>query len=93
MPTLDGRVSLKIPAGNPDGQTCSGCGVRASTSPRSEVVALAICICRVVVETPVKLSKKQKELLREFDGESEAKQSPKRSTWFEGVKHFIDSLT
>ena len=48
--------------------------------------------CRVTVETPVNLSKSQKELLKEFAGESHSKQSPKQTSWFEGVKSFIDDL-
>ena len=49
-------------------------------------------LCRVVLETPVKLSKRQKELLREFETESSDKQSPQRANWFEGVKRFFDGL-
>ena len=49
--------------------------------------------CRVTVETPVKLSKRQKELLQEFAGESDAKQSPKQTGWFYNVKRFVDTLT
>ncbi len=92
VPTLDGRVSLKIPEETQTGKMfrLRGKGVNVTQVRGGGIGDL---YCRVVVETPVKLSKKQKELLREFDGESEAKQSPKRSTWFEGVKHFIDSLT
>jgi molecular chaperone DnaJ len=92
VPTLDGRVSLKIPEETQTGKLfrLRGKGVNVTQVRGGGVGDL---YCRVAVETPVKLSKKQKELLREFDGESNAKQSPKRSSWFEGVKQFIDSLT
>jgi len=92
VPTLDGRVSLKIPEETQTGKMfrLRGKGVNVTQVRGGGIGDL---YCRVVVETPVKLSKKQKELLREFDSESNAKQSPKRSTWFEGVKQFIDSLT
>lgn len=92
VPTLDGRVNLKIPEETQTGKLfrLRGKGVNVTQVRGGGVGDL---YCRVAVETPVKLSKKQKEMLREFDGESHAKQSPKRSSWFEGVKQFIDSLT
>jgi molecular chaperone DnaJ len=92
VPTLDGRVNLKIPEETQTGKLfrLRGKGVNVTQVRGGGIGDL---YCRVVVETPVKLSKKQKELLREFDGQSNEKQSPKRSTWFEGVKQFIDSLT
>jgi molecular chaperone DnaJ len=52
-------------------------------------------MCRVVVETPVNLSKKQKELLEEFKStmtDSGDKHSPRQSSWFEGVKNFFDDM-
>jgi molecular chaperone DnaJ len=52
-------------------------------------------LCKVVVETPVNLTKRQKELLEElqqsFD-EGGAKQSPRKNSWFEGVKSFFDDM-
>jgi molecular chaperone DnaJ len=92
VPTLDGRVNLKIPEETQTGKLfrLRGKGVNVTQVRGGGIGDL---YCRVVVETPVKLSKKQKELLREFDGQSNEKQSPKRSNWFEGVKQFIDSLT
>ena len=53
-----------------------------------------ILICRMQVETPVKLSSEQKDLLKNF-GESlqdGAKHSPKSSRWFDGVKKFFDGM-
>jgi molecular chaperone DnaJ len=92
VPTLDGRVNLKIPEETQTGKLfrLRGKGVNVTQVRGGGIGDL---YCRVAVETPVKLSKTQKELLREFDGESNAKQSPKRSSWFEGVKKFVDSLT
>jgi molecular chaperone DnaJ len=52
-------------------------------------------LCRAVVETPVKLNKEQKTLLEDFrkslggDGNS---QSPRQTSWFEGVKSFFDDM-
>ena len=53
-------------------------------------------LCRVVVETPVNLSKRQKELLDELRstlGEGGRSQSPRQTSWFEGVKNFFDDMT
>lgn len=49
----------------------------------------------MVVETPVHLTKRQKELLNEFREITEShgsKQNPRKSGWFDGVKNFVDSL-
>ena len=53
-------------------------------------------LCRVVVETPVKLNRQQKEMLREFDetmGDDEHRQSPKSSSWLDSVKEFFEGMT
>ena len=51
-------------------------------------------MCRVLVETPVKLSAKQKELLRELDGtmKDNKKHSPQAHSWLDGVKQFFDGM-
>ena len=92
VPTLDGRVSLSIPEATQTGKLfrLRGKGVNVSQVRGGGIGDLYV---RVTVETPVHLSKRQKELLREFEGESGDKQSPKRTSWFDGVKQFIDSLT
>ena len=48
-----------------------------------------------VVETPVKLTDKQKELFEELRASlnGNAKHSPKEKSWFDGVKDFFDGLT
>ncbi len=92
VPTLDGRVTLKIPEGTQTGRLfrLRGKGVNTTQVRGGGTGDL---YCRVTIETPVHLSARQKELLREFDGQSDDKQSPKRTTWFDGVKKFIDALT
>jgi molecular chaperone DnaJ len=54
-------------------------------------------LCRVVVETPVNLTSKQRELLKEFEttfqGEEGAKHSPRSSNFLDGVKAFWDRMT
>jgi molecular chaperone DnaJ len=49
--------------------------------------------CHILIETPVKLTDKQKELLEEFDKLTEAggaKHSPQSKSWMDKVKEFFD---
>jgi molecular chaperone DnaJ len=51
--------------------------------------------CRVVVETPVNLSREQKDLLQQFEDslqKSGKHHHPREETWFDGVKRFFTSL-
>ncbi|GAA5213775.1 molecular chaperone DnaJ [Corallincola platygyrae] len=92
VPTLDGRVVLKIPAETQTGRMfrMRGKGVK---SVRSNSVG--DLMCKAVVETPVKLTAKQKELLQELDEsfKGSTKHKPKETGFFEGVKRFFDDLT
>ena len=47
-------------------------------------------MCRVVIETPVKLSRRQRELMEEFRTtlEGDSCHSPNATGWYEGVKRF-----
>jgi molecular chaperone DnaJ len=90
VPTLSGKASLKVSEGTQSGQQfrLKGKGVKSVRGG-----AVGDLICRVIIETPVKLSKKQKELLQAFDDSmkgSHSKHSPKNSTWLDAVKKFFD---
>jgi len=63
--TVDGTVRMKVPAGTQSGTDfkLSGHGV-----PHLRSDSRGPHIVTIVVDTPTKLSKKQKELLQEFDG-------------------------
>ncbi|EWH09882.1 chaperone protein DnaJ [Catenovulum agarivorans DS-2] len=92
VPTLDGKVKLKIPSETQTGRMfrMRGKGVR---SVRGGIEG--DLICKVVVETPVNLTDSQKELLRQLDSEMEegsAKHRPKETGFFDGVKRFFDDL-
>lgn len=95
VPTLDGRVKLKVPPETQTGRLfrMRGKGVRSVRA----VGGHGDLLCRVVVETPVKLSDRQKQLLQElsdsFSGPYGNKNSPKSKTFFDGVKNFFDDLT
>jgi molecular chaperone DnaJ len=87
VPTLDGRVKLKVPAETQTGKLfrLRGKGV---TPIRGN--APGDLMCRVVLETPVSLTAKQKELLKEFQTTMAGdKHSPRQSSWFEGMKNFF----
>ena len=92
IPTLDGRVKLRIPAETQTGKLfrLRGKGVQPVRGG-----SVGDLLCRAVVETPVNLNGEQKELLEKFRtslGEG-GDQSPRQSSWFDGVKNFLkDSI-
>ena len=94
VPTLDGRVKLKIPA-----ETQTGKIFRMKSKGVKSVRGglQGDLMCHIVVETPVKLSEKQKELLKEFGeslgGKRGEKNSPRSKSFLDGVKKFFDDLT
>ncbi|MGH8511406.1 MAG: molecular chaperone DnaJ [Gammaproteobacteria bacterium] len=90
VPTLNGRVTLKIPAETQTGKVfrLKGKGVKAVRE--REVGDL---LCRVMVETPVHLNSEQKDLLRAFAGTMKTERhSPQESSWLDGVKRFCDEM-
>lgn len=90
IPTLDGRVKLKIPAETQSGKLfrLRGKGV---TPVRGG--AAGDLLCRVQVETPVNLNSNQKDLLMKFqESLTGEKHSPQKKTWFEGVKRFFEDI-
>lgn len=90
VPTLDGRVKLKIPAETQSGKLfrLRGKGV---TPVRGG--AAGDLLCRVQVETPVNLNAKQKDLLMKFqESLTGEKHSPQKKSWFEGVKRFFEDI-
>jgi len=94
VPTLDGRVNLKVPEETQTGRMFRMRGKGVKSVRGGSVGDLLV---KLVVETPVKLSSRQKELLREledsFGGEGGHKHKPKSEGFFNGVKKFFDDLT
>ena len=91
VPTLEGHVSLKIPA-----ETQSGRVFRLRDKGVKPVRggSRGDLFCRVVVETPVKLNSDQRELLRKFEESLQkdaGKHAPRGESFFEGVKRFFSS--
>lgn len=93
VPTLDGRVKLKIPAGTQTEKTfrLRGKGVKpVRGGPVGDLLT------KVRVETPVHLNNEQRELLQNFhdtiSGSNAQKHSPQAHSWLDGVKKFFDDL-
>ena len=86
VPTLDGKVSFDIPEGTQTGTTFTlpGKGIPYVGSSRRRGDELFT----VVVETPTRMTKEQKELLRQLDGAME--ETPKRKKFFDTLKDFFD---
>lgn len=88
VPTISGKVVLKIPAETQAGSVfrLRGRGLQATAQARTGDL-----LCEVVIETPVKLSSKQKKLLEELRASLEDKNSPKASGWYQSIKSFFQS--
>jgi len=90
IPTLEGSARIRIPAETQSGKAfrLRGKGIRGVRSQTPGDL-----YCHVVVETPVHLTERQKELLREFDALSRkdaARHTPRAKSWFEKVKEFFE---
>ena len=92
VPTLSGKVKLKVPAETQSGKLfrLRGKGVAPVRGG-----ATGDLLCRVVLETPVNLSAEQRGFLEQFDESlaGKSKHSPRTTSWFDGVKKFFDNLT
>jgi molecular chaperone DnaJ len=93
VPTLDGRVALKVPA---ETQTGALFRLRGKGITSVHGGGAGDMLVRVVVETPVNLSREQRELLEQFaaslTGASEAPQQPRESSWLDGVRKFFEDM-
>ena len=90
VPTLSGKVSFTIPEGTQSGKTfrLKAKGIKGVRSGYAGDL-----FCHVMVETPVKLTDKQKDLLKEFErltSEGGAKHSPQSKGWMDKVKDFFE---
>ena len=90
VPTLAGKAQLKLPEETQTGKVfrLRGKGVKSVRGgPVGDL------LCTVVVETPVKLTKRQRELLRELgqtlQGEAGAGHSPESASWLDRAKKFF----
>ena len=89
IPTLDGAAKIKIPAETQSGKVfrLRGKGIKGVRSSYPGDL-----MCHVVVETPVNLTARQRELLKEFDDinrSDEASHSPRAKSWMDKMKDFF----
>jgi molecular chaperone DnaJ len=87
IPTLDGHAKIKIPEETQGGRVfrLRGKGIKGVRSHEHGDL-----YCHVVVETPVKLNARQKELLRELESISQGgDNNPRAKGWMDKVKEFF----
>jgi molecular chaperone DnaJ len=91
VPTLDGSAKIRVPA---ETQTGKVFRLRAKGIKGVRSAAAGELFCHVVVETPVSLTERQRQLLREFEtlsSEDSARHHPRAKGWFDKVKEFFES--
>ncbi|GGO32541.1 chaperone protein DnaJ [Gemmobacter aquaticus] len=89
VPTIDGgRSRVKVPAGS---QTGKQMRLRSKGMPALRGGGVGDLMIELAVETPVNLTARQKELLREFEKLSE-ENNPEASSFFSKVKSFWDGM-
>jgi len=91
IPTLDGAAQIKIPAETQSGKTfrLRGKGIKGVRS-----AAHGDLYCHVVIETPINLTSRQKELLREFEDINQKdsdRHNPRAKSWMDKVKDFFSA--
>ena len=91
IPTLDGTAHIRVPAETQTGKTfrLKGKGIKGVRSHLPGDL-----FCHVVVETPVSLTERQRQLLREFESISQqdsARHNPRAKSWLDKVKEFFES--
>ena len=89
IPTLDGSAKIRIPAETQTGKIfrLRGKGIKGVRSTQ-----YGDLMCHVVVETPVNLTARQKELLEELEEISagnEGRHNPRAKSWMDKVREFF----
>ena len=91
VPSLDGqRTQVKIPAGTQGGKQFR---LRGKGMPALNGAGFGDMVIQVRVETPINLSKRQRELLEEFQKIETGEQSPESTGFFSRLKSFWEDLT
>jgi molecular chaperone DnaJ len=89
IPTLDGQAKVKIPAETQTGQVLRlrGKGIKGVRASHPGDL-----LCAIVVETPVRLTERQKELLRELEestGRDSGRHSPRAKSFMDRMRDFF----
>ncbi|MCC7252400.1 molecular chaperone DnaJ [Hyphomicrobium sp.] len=89
IPTLDGYAKIRVP---PETQTGKVFRLRGKGIKGVRAASPGDLMCHVVVETPVNLTARQKELLAELEAinqKDSGKHDPKAKSWMEKVREFF----
>ncbi len=90
VPTIDGgRSRVKIPSGSQSGRQMR---LRGKGMPMLRGGGRGDMLLELAVETPVNLTGRQKEILKEFQELSQGDTNPESSDFFSAVKGFWDSM-
>jgi molecular chaperone DnaJ len=90
VPAIDGsKVRVKVPAGTQTGRRFRLAGKGMPVLRSKQVGDMYV---QVVVETPQNLTKRQRELLAEFEKLSSSTTQPESAGFFSRVKEFLDGL-
>ena len=87
VPTLEGKVKLKIPSGTQSHKLMrlKGKGIRPINGASKGDI-----LVRVQIETPINISSEQKKLLEQLkESFDKDKNSPKEKSWFENARDFM----
>ena len=89
IPTLEGHAKIKIPAETQSGKVfrLRGKGIKGVRTQ-----TIGDLQCHMVVETPVKLTTRQKELLQEFESISQedcSRHNPRAKSWMDKAREFF----
>jgi len=89
IPTLDGTAKIRIPAETQSGKTfrLRSKGIKGVRSHNHGDL-----YCHVVIETPINLTERHKELLREFEAltaKHTERHNPRAKSWMEKVREFF----
>ena len=92
VPTLDGNATIKVP---PETQSGRVFRLREKGIKPVRGGPTGDLFCRIVVETPVNLTREQKEQLRKFEAslqKDSRRHHPREESWLDGVKRFFTTL-
>jgi molecular chaperone DnaJ len=90
VPTIDGgRTRVKVPEGS---QTGKRFRLQNKGMPVLRAKSRGDMYVQIAVETPQKLTRRQRELLKEFDSQSSKETQPETSGFFTKVREFFDGL-
>jgi molecular chaperone DnaJ len=87
VPTLEGKVKLKVPAGTQSGKVMR---LRGKGLPTLRSTSRGDQLLHLFVETPTKLTRAQRELLEQFARESDEKVSPAHKSFLDKLRELFD---